>query len=64
MRSSRSGIVVRPDPYCDEYIIVQHENREYHIFEDGVVYGTDTDDDIPQLLFAIRDAYINYNKDK
>ena len=52
------------NPYCDEYIIVQHENREYHIFEDGVVYGIDTDDDIPQLLFAIRDAYINYDKDK
>lgn len=58
---------MRPDPYCDEYIIVQHENREYHIFEDGAVFRADPengDGDIPHLLFALRDAYINYSKDK
>ena len=55
------------DPYCNQFIVIQHENREYHIFDDGAVFRADPEngnDDIPALLFSIRDAYINYIKEK
>lgn len=45
-----------------DHIIVVYRNKQYTIYTDGVVYDNSTAEDIPELVFKIRDLYVSqYN---